>query len=171
MCVLLWTRMFARFPLFREDRGLTVDWPFSYIYHYTTWVVSVTPRPLFSPGDRTPATHCTGGWMGPRAGLDTEARRAIKMLCLCRGSSHDRPVVQSVVRAVPWLRRLVAGLPPWGPGFAHGSIQVVFVVDKRHWHRFFSEFFGFPLSVSLHHPSPYSLIIRGMNNMSVSGSS
>jgi len=29
------------------------------------WGVSVTPRPLFTPG-----THCTGGWMGPRAGLD-----------------------------------------------------------------------------------------------------
>jgi hypothetical protein len=31
------------------------------------------PRPRFSPGERTPGTHCTGGWVGPRAGLDTEA--------------------------------------------------------------------------------------------------
>jgi hypothetical protein len=37
-------------------------------------VVSVTPRPRFTPGERTPGTHCTGGWVGPRAGLDTEAR-------------------------------------------------------------------------------------------------
>jgi len=29
------------------------------------WGVSVTPRPLF-----TPANHCRGGWLGPRAGLD-----------------------------------------------------------------------------------------------------
>jgi hypothetical protein len=29
-------------------------------------------RPRFSPGERTPGTHCTGGWVGPRAGLDTE---------------------------------------------------------------------------------------------------
>jgi hypothetical protein len=28
----------------------------------------------FSPGERTPGTHCIGGWVGPRAGLDTEAR-------------------------------------------------------------------------------------------------
>jgi hypothetical protein len=27
--------------------------------------------------------HCTGGWVGPRAGLDTEARG--KILCPCRG--------------------------------------------------------------------------------------
>jgi len=33
------------------------------------WVVSVTPRPHFTPGER-PGTHCTGGWVGPRAGLD-----------------------------------------------------------------------------------------------------
>jgi hypothetical protein len=29
----------------------------------------------FTRGERTPGTHCTGGWVGPRAGLDTEARR------------------------------------------------------------------------------------------------
>jgi hypothetical protein len=34
------------------------------------WLVSVTPRPRFTPRERTPGTHCTGGWVGPRAGLD-----------------------------------------------------------------------------------------------------
>jgi hypothetical protein len=29
------------------------------------------------PGVTTPGTHCTGGWVGPRAGLDTEARGKI----------------------------------------------------------------------------------------------
>jgi hypothetical protein len=137
------------FPLFREDRGLTVDWPSSYIYDCTTWVVSVTPRLLFSPGERTPATHCTGGWVGPRAGEDSEARGAIKLLCLCRRSNPDRPGVQSVVRpctrAVQWLRR---------------SILVGFVVDKWYWDRFFSEFFGFPChyhSITL----PQSLLSSG----------
>jgi hypothetical protein len=42
---------------------------------------------------------------------------------------------------------------------------------KWHWDRFFSEFFGFPLSISFHRRSPYSYIIWGMNSMSVSGSS
>jgi hypothetical protein len=27
------------------------------------------PRPLFTPGEK-PATYCTGGWVGRRAGLD-----------------------------------------------------------------------------------------------------
>jgi hypothetical protein len=32
------------------------------------WVVIATPRPLY-PRKR-PGTHCVGGWVGPRAGLD-----------------------------------------------------------------------------------------------------
>jgi hypothetical protein len=60
------------------------------------WVISITPRPRFTPGERTPGTHCRGGWVGPRAGLDTEDRW--KILCPCRGSNPDRPVVQPVVR-------------------------------------------------------------------------
>ena len=32
------------------------------------WVVNVTPRPPY-PRER-PGTHCTGGWVGPRAGLE-----------------------------------------------------------------------------------------------------
>jgi hypothetical protein len=48
------------------------------------------------PGEWTPGTHCTGGWVGLRTGLDTEIRG--KILCLCRGSNLDHPVVQSVVK-------------------------------------------------------------------------
>jgi hypothetical protein len=33
-------------------------------------------------------------------------------------------------RAMPWLRRLVAGLSPRRPGFDPGSVHVGFVVDK-----------------------------------------
>jgi hypothetical protein len=32
------------------------------------WVVSTVPRPLYTR--ETPGTHYTGGWVGPRAGLD-----------------------------------------------------------------------------------------------------
>jgi hypothetical protein len=58
----------------------------------TRWglVVSITPRPRFTARQRTPGTHWTGGWVGPRAGLDGETRRII--LCLCRGSNPGRPV-------------------------------------------------------------------------------
>ena len=33
------------------------------------WGVTVTPRPLFTPKERL-GSHCIGGWVGPRAGLD-----------------------------------------------------------------------------------------------------
>jgi hypothetical protein len=35
-----------------------------------------------------------------------------------------------ITKAVPWLRRLAAGLPPRRPGFDPGSVHVGFVVDK-----------------------------------------
>jgi hypothetical protein len=49
------------------------------------------PAALY-PREKTPGTHCTGGWVGPRAGLDTEATG--KISCLCRGSNLDLPVVR-----------------------------------------------------------------------------
>jgi hypothetical protein len=48
------------------------------------------------PAARAPGTHCTGGWVGLRDGLDTDVRG--KILCPCRRSKPDCPVVQSVVR-------------------------------------------------------------------------
>jgi hypothetical protein len=57
---------------------------------------ALRPPAALCLGERTPGTHCTGGWVGPRAGLDTEVRG--KILCPCRGSNPGRPVVQSVVR-------------------------------------------------------------------------
>jgi hypothetical protein len=57
-------------------------------------VVSVTPRPLFIAGERTSSAHCTGGWVGPRAGLDSEVRE--KTFSLCRGSNLDSLVVHPI---------------------------------------------------------------------------
>jgi hypothetical protein len=48
------------------------------------------------PGERTPGTHCTRGWVGPISGLDIEARG--KILFPCRGSNPDRSVVKPVAR-------------------------------------------------------------------------
>jgi hypothetical protein len=36
-------------------------------------VDSVTFRPRFGPGERAAGIHYTGGWVDPRAGMDTEA--------------------------------------------------------------------------------------------------
>jgi hypothetical protein len=53
------------------------------------WSASRPGRAL-PPGKEPPGTHWIGGWVGPRAGLDAQARR--KILCLCRGSNPDLPV-------------------------------------------------------------------------------
>jgi len=47
------------------------------------------PAALY-PRERTPGTHWIGGWVGLRAGLDTEARE--KILCLFRESNAGRSV-------------------------------------------------------------------------------
>jgi hypothetical protein len=42
-----------------------------------------TPAVLYPRGKDPPSrTHCTGGWVGPRAGLDTEVREEILFLLL-----------------------------------------------------------------------------------------
>jgi hypothetical protein len=58
----------------------------------TRWGVSDqhhAPAALY-PRGKDPSNHWTGGWVGPRAGLDAEARG--KILCLCWGSKPGRPV-------------------------------------------------------------------------------
>jgi hypothetical protein len=92
----------------------------------------------FTPGERTPGTHCTGGWVGHRAGLDTEDKG--KILCPCRGSNLDRPVVQPVVRhytdwatpaGVVWGRRLCSAVQSDVQWRTLGTIQWIFVLRKR----------------------------------------
>jgi hypothetical protein len=75
------------------------------------WVVSVTPRPRFTPGERTPGTHWIAGWVGVRAGLDTDARGK-KYFRLCRGSNLDRPLVQPVARHFADWATTVPGITP-----------------------------------------------------------
>jgi len=48
------------------------------------WVVNATPRPLY-PRER-PGTHCIGGWVGPRSGLDEWGKFRPH-----RDSTPDRP--------------------------------------------------------------------------------
>jgi hypothetical protein len=56
----------------------------------------------------------------------------------------------SMNMALPWLRRLVAGLSPRRPGFDPGSVLVRFVVDKLALGQVFLRVVGFPLSISFH---------------------
>jgi hypothetical protein len=52
------------------------------------------PAALY-PRGKDPGTHWIGGCVGPRTGLDAEARR--KILCPCRGSNPGRPVRSQTV--------------------------------------------------------------------------
>jgi hypothetical protein len=78
-------------------------------------------RAKLCPEEITLDTHYTGGWVGPRADLDTEVRG--KILCPCRGSNPDRPVVQFIVRHYTvWATQLlVENLELNIPGSCHGS--------------------------------------------------
>jgi hypothetical protein len=53
------------------------------------------PAALYPLG-KNPCIYWRVGWVGLKDDLDTEFRG--KILCLCRGSNLDRPVVQSVAR-------------------------------------------------------------------------
>jgi hypothetical protein len=68
------------------------------------WSASRPGRAL-SPGKRTPGTHCTGGWVGPRAGLDTEVRG--KKLYLCRGSNPGRPASSQTLHWLSYPAHLI----------------------------------------------------------------
>jgi hypothetical protein len=50
----------------REGRGIALLFPD--LGARKGWVVNTMPRRLY-PRER-PGTHCTGGWVGPRTGLD-----------------------------------------------------------------------------------------------------
>jgi hypothetical protein len=72
------------------------------------WVVSVTPRPPFTSGERTPGTNWIGGWVGSRAGMDTQ-RLEEKSFSF----AGDRaPVFHSVVR--PYTDGATPAPTDWG---------------------------------------------------------
>jgi hypothetical protein len=57
-------------------------------------VLSFTARPIY-PVETAPGTHWTGGWVGPRAGLNSVEKR--KYLSLRRESNPHSSVVYSLV--------------------------------------------------------------------------
>jgi hypothetical protein len=56
------------------------------------WSASRTGR--FTPRERAPGTHWIGGWVGPRAVLDTVVKREIPSPQ--RESNSDHPIVQPI---------------------------------------------------------------------------
>jgi hypothetical protein len=78
----------------------TPSWP----RHWWRWVVSVTLRPLVTSGERTPGTHCTGGWVGSRASLDADVRgKILSPLPGIEPWSPGRPVLSQTLYFLSYL--------------------------------------------------------------------
>jgi hypothetical protein len=79
--------------------------------------------------------------------------------------------LQSCVSAVPRLRCLAAGISPRRIGFTSGSVHVESELDRWHWDRLFSGFFGISLSLSFYRDYKLGNIIWGVDNRPVDGRS
>jgi hypothetical protein len=66
------------------------------------------PSCPLAPGKGPPGTHCTGGWVGSRACLDTEARGKV-FFCLCWESNPVHPVC---CQTLYWLSYPDSTAPP-----------------------------------------------------------
>jgi hypothetical protein len=90
------------------------------------------PAALY-PRGRAPGTHCIGGWVGPRAGRDTEVRG--KILCLRRGSNPGRPLRSQTLY---WLRYPAHSLKPENKKVLYWVLKMFTIaLQKRHhcsWH-------------------------------------
>jgi hypothetical protein len=82
--LLVWQKKKKKMSLYKSRRRLGgAEIQLLLIFDLGTrwgWVISVTSRPLFRPGKGPAGTRCTGGWVGPRVGLDTEVRGIIPPL-------------------------------------------------------------------------------------------
>jgi hypothetical protein len=61
-------------------------------------VVNSTPRPL--PRGERHDTHCTGGWMGPRVGLDGCGKSRIKKNICAIFLKHDSHIFTNISNRV-----------------------------------------------------------------------
>jgi hypothetical protein len=81
-----------------RHEGVLGEWRYSSTHTLASaldggeWSASRSGR--FTPRERTHCTHCIGGWVGPRAGLDMVSKR--KIPSPRRESNSDHPIVQPV---------------------------------------------------------------------------
>jgi hypothetical protein len=86
-------------------------------------------------------------------------------------SIFNYEILSQMYKAVPWLRRLVAGLSPWRPSLLPVQSMWDLWWTKWHWERFFLKFFSFTLSSAFRCGFPDAYISRQTNNRPVSGCS
>jgi hypothetical protein len=97
--------------------------------HWMGWVVTVTPRPRFTPGERTPVLiGQETGWASEPVWIQRQEEKSFR---LCRGSNLFGPVVQSVARhCTEWATRLhtmiSAGMKFWSKKKFRCGISAIF---------------------------------------------
>jgi hypothetical protein len=69
------------------------------------WLASFTPRPLCLRG-KSLSTNWTGGWVGPRAGLDALVRRKNSSPYREKNPGCPARSLVTVLTGVPWLKRI-----------------------------------------------------------------
>jgi hypothetical protein len=76
----------------------------------TRWEWSASRLGRFTPRERAPGTHSIGGWVGPRAVLDTVVKK--KIPSPRRESNPRTPIVQPVAqRYTDWVITALSGPP------------------------------------------------------------
>jgi hypothetical protein len=76
------SKTFHRIKLLHKKRHVSLKIYFILNEHHAIKAYwgsgSIPPGPgRFNPRERTPGSHCIGGWVGPRAGLDTVVKKKI----------------------------------------------------------------------------------------------
>jgi hypothetical protein len=70
---------------------------------YPHLVVSVTPRPRFSPGERTPGTHCTRGFCEFLRESHSPRPHGHVKLYEAEARVHNIYLKESTITKTPWL--------------------------------------------------------------------
>jgi hypothetical protein len=76
--------------------------------HFLTLVLdgsewSASLSECFTPRERAPGTHWMGGWVGPRAGLDTVVKRKVPSACWDSNPPIIQPIAWHYTIEFSWL--------------------------------------------------------------------
>jgi hypothetical protein len=78
------------------------------------------------PRERAPHTHCIGGWVVPRAGLDAVAKR--KNPCPCQESNLSPACsLVTVLTELYWLPQYPLKIPQWN--WEHTTSEFIFEIS------------------------------------------
>ena len=92
------------------------------------WVLNATPRSLYPR--EGPVTNCTGGWVGPRAGLDGYGKSRPHRVSIA-GPSNPYRVATSTALSRPIYMMLRCTTIPWDLIEPHNKATITMTDDAR----------------------------------------